>query len=676
MQRPFNFLFLLLILQLPGHLFAQDTIKIDEVRVTSWLVKQSLQRTTTAASIIDSSNLRLQTFNSLVPALNAVPGVRMEERSPGSYRLSLRGSLLRSPFGVRNVKIYFNEYPLTDAGGNTYINILPSNAINDIEILKGPDGSLFGANSGGVITIHSNDDQDKLKATVAAGSYRSFKQNIGWTKNAGAHTLNIAESYQGCDGYRDNSRLQRFYLHAADQWKYSKYSSLKALLFYGDIFYQTPGGLNKAQFDSAPAQARQATATLRSAEDQKAAVYNKMLFGGLTHIIQLTDAVQYLVSVFASSVNFKNPFITNFEVRKEKSYGGRTFLSYSKSTLSKIDWEYNIGLEWQQTRSNISNYRNNFGEKGNLTSAGNITSDQHFIFNKLKADIRKTILIEAGLSLNYYSYRFKDSLQLNNKFNPKWMPRIALSYTPVKKITLRSSVSKGYSVPTTAEVRPSNNNVYRDLQAETGINTEIGLRYNAFSNRLLIDAAAYTYRLKNAIVQQDDILGNAYFVNAGGTVQKGIELQLSYQFISAKHMYFKKIQLVNSSTINNFKFKQYVFGQNNFSGKNVTGVPKYVFVNSLLLETRLGAFLFLQYNHTSNIPLNDGNVFFAKAYDLLQMKIGRRFRAGKCQLEIYAGADNILNEHYSLGNDLNATGSRFYNAAPLRNYFAGLTFTK
>jgi iron complex outermembrane receptor protein len=48
----------------------------------------------------------------------------MEERSPGSYRLNIRGSSLRSPFGVRNVKIYYNNIPFTDPGGNTYLNSL------------------------------------------------------------------------------------------------------------------------------------------------------------------------------------------------------------------------------------------------------------------------------------------------------------------------------------------------------------------------------------------------------------------------------------------------------------------------------------------------------------------------------------------------------------------------
>src|SRR5689334_18525497 len=48
-----------------------------------------------AASVGYVSTASLQRFNntSFLPAVNTVPGVRMEERSPGSYRFSIRGSL-------------------------------------------------------------------------------------------------------------------------------------------------------------------------------------------------------------------------------------------------------------------------------------------------------------------------------------------------------------------------------------------------------------------------------------------------------------------------------------------------------------------------------------------------------------------------------------------------------
>ncbi|MGO8055816.1 TonB-dependent receptor plug domain-containing protein, partial [Rhizobium leguminosarum] len=71
---------------------------------------------------------------SLVNGFNSVAGVRMEERSPGSYRVNIRGSSLRSPFGVRNVKVYWNNIPITDPGGNTYFNQFSYNNFSSIEI--------------------------------------------------------------------------------------------------------------------------------------------------------------------------------------------------------------------------------------------------------------------------------------------------------------------------------------------------------------------------------------------------------------------------------------------------------------------------------------------------------------------------------------------------------------
>jgi iron complex outermembrane receptor protein len=68
---------------------------------------------------------------------------------------------LRSPFGVRNVKVYFDEIPFTDAVGNTYLNQLSFYNFNSIEVIKGPGGSLYGAGTGGVILIHSQPKHGK-----------------------------------------------------------------------------------------------------------------------------------------------------------------------------------------------------------------------------------------------------------------------------------------------------------------------------------------------------------------------------------------------------------------------------------------------------------------------------------------------------------------------------------
>src|SRR5690606_27814540 len=85
----------------------------------------------------------------------------------GSYRISIRGSSLRAPFGVRNVKIYYNGIPFTDPGGTSYLNQLGYNNVNSLEIIKGPAGSLYGAGTGGILLLKNNPDYFQPGASVS-----------------------------------------------------------------------------------------------------------------------------------------------------------------------------------------------------------------------------------------------------------------------------------------------------------------------------------------------------------------------------------------------------------------------------------------------------------------------------------------------------------------------------
>ena len=155
--------------------------------------------TPASIGIINSQQLQQHGDESLLPALNTIPGVRMEERSPGSYRLSIRGSLLRSPFGVRNVKVYVDDFPLTDAGGNTYLNLLDAKSIERVEILKGPDGSLFGANSGGVVLLNTKgqqSDTSEIAFGLAGGSYGLLHENASLKLTSDRSQFSFNQAWQ------------------------------------------------------------------------------------------------------------------------------------------------------------------------------------------------------------------------------------------------------------------------------------------------------------------------------------------------------------------------------------------------------------------------------------------------------------------------------------------------
>jgi TonB-dependent Receptor Plug Domain len=125
--------------------------KLDEVVVTAFYGNAKWESLPAAIATINREGLQKISPVTLVSSFNTIPGVRMEERSPASYRLSFRGSLLRSPFGVRNIKVYWNDFPLTDGGGNTYLNLLSVQQLSGAELLKGPAASVYGAGTGGAL---------------------------------------------------------------------------------------------------------------------------------------------------------------------------------------------------------------------------------------------------------------------------------------------------------------------------------------------------------------------------------------------------------------------------------------------------------------------------------------------------------------------------------------------
>ena len=212
------------------------------------------------------------------------------------------------------------------------------------------------------------------------------------------------------------------------------------------------------------------------------------------------------------------------------------------------------------------------------------------------------------------------------------------------------------------------------LQPETGWNTEAGFRMVVWKNRLQIDASIFRFNLTDAIVRREDGDGTEYFVNAGGTKQTGIETLISAWVIAPKSTgLFRAAQLTTGITYNHFRFNEYTVGTSDYSGNKLTGVPAHVVTTSLLIRFPLQLNLFVQSYSSGRIPLNDGNTAYADAYHVLGAKVSwTNIQAKRFGIEIFAGADNITNERYSLGNDINAFGARYYNAATSLHGYAGL----
>lgn len=663
---------------------SSDTaLVLENVIIKGYESNTKLRFVPVSISVI--SNLEFQKFSSfsLLPAFNRVPGVRMEERSPGSYRLSMRGSSLRSPFGVRNVKIYLNDFMLTDAGGNTYINLLDINSVGQTEIIKGPAGSLYGAGTGGAVLFSTptsmrgfSNDTSTYKILLSAGNFGTINESLSYQHQSKNISGKLVQSHNQSDGYREHSRLRKDNL----QYQFKSYSGsqliTEGLFLLSNLYYQTPGGLNAVQFATNPRQARPATAVLPSAIAQQTAIFNKTALVGFSNTYLLSDRWKTVTSFTGSFTAFKNPFITNFEKREEINIGLRTKMVYESKGKIPVQWV--SGAEVQRGDYKIDSSGNNKGITDAKSVLDHISAKQLFVFSQVGFIPFNFLRIQAGFSINSFNYELERTKGLPSngripiKFNAQFLPRFAVMIDPIKAFGMYANISKGYSAPTIAEVKPSAGGFYTGLQAEYGWNKELGLRLNALKNRLGLTITTFDFQLKDAIVRQTNAAGAEYFVNAGSTVQKGFESELSWVLINAStNKYFNYLKVSQSITSNRFRFANYKMGAANYSGKKLTGVPNEVVGLTIDAYYLNDFFTHLNLTYTGAIPLNDANTTMAGDYRLWQAKTGWRHTMKKYTMEFYVLVDNLGNARYSLGNDLNAFGGRFYNLSPKRNFTLG-----
>lgn len=658
-----------------------DSSKIlNEVIVHGYLYDRPLIEVPASIAVLKSGDFERYSNTSILPAMNAIPGVRMEERSPGSFRFSIRGSLLRSPFGVRNVKVYWNGLPLTDGGGNTYINLVDFNSITSSEVIKGPGGSLYGAGTGGVVLLNKTiTAQPSLHLSSVFGSYGLQRYQLQGEFGNDKVKTSIQYSHQQADGYRQQTEMNRDALNADVTFRLGLKSSLSATLFYTDLFYETPGGLTKAQYDADPKQARPPKTSpppLPGAVDAKAAVTNKTGYAGLIYDHEWNDKWSSRTGIYGSLTSFDNPTIRNYESRKEDNAGARHETDYLFS-LNAVKGKLTFGAEYQFFFSPVKVYTNVEGDRGIIQSDDELKSRQLLGFAQVDLDLPEDFFVTIGVSSNFLKYDFlakltSPSIAQERKFDPVLSPRIAALKKLGQQISIYTSVSKGFSPPSLAEVRPSAGTYNNTLKAERGLSYELGLRGNAIGQQLVFDISGYDFRLDETIVIQRTVDGAEYFINAGKTSQRGLEAKVAWTPAIASGV-LTSLKIWGSYAYSHYRFKNYVNDDVDYSGNRLTGIAPTVGVVGVD-ATIWKLYTNITGNYTDATPLNDANSEYASEYFLLGARVGFKTTIGQnCPIEIFTGVDNALDKKYSLGNDLNAVGGRYYNAAAGRNYYAGIS---
>lgn len=648
-----------------------DTAALPELMVRSFELRLKEREVSASIAIVPIASISRTADASFLAAMNSIAGVKMDERSSGSVRLSIRGNILRSPFGVRNVKVYWDGVPFTDANGNTYLNQIGFDLVGRMEILKGPGGSMYGAGTGGVLLLSSREIPEEKQTFQLQSSIGSdglfYTAGRATFSNTNARN-SVSYSHQQSNGYRKQSELNRDVVNYRGVFDVNKKQSIAANIFYSNLYYQTPGGLTASEVLTNPCQARP------GAENNEAALYLKTLYSAISTEIKLNNSFSHITGIYISHTDFKNPTTRNYELKTELGGGGRSVLQYHHGI-----WQLIGGGEYQYTFNNTGIYGNRNGNRDSLQYQDEIGSRVWNIFVQTTANMKR-FKLTGGLSLNNYHYGLTrvsvpGTPNESSNFRPRVIPRIALLFRLNKQFNLFASIADGFSPPSIDEVHATDGVFNSALRADEGRSFEVGLKGFSLSNRWWGTISGYYFRLNETIVSRRDSSGGDYFINAGQTDQLGLEATIQCKLIPKQIGIWREVSLHSSLTLLHARFKDYQQGQDIFNGNKLTGTPSRVFTIGADVNILKHFYFQTSFSYTGTIPLNDANTVIAEAYS--QSFVKAEYKLGKPErktVSIFFAYEKTFNSPYSLGPDLNAVGKRFFNPSPPQRFMTGVSF--
>jgi len=199
---------LVLLLGTTTNVLAAEGQNIEEVIVTAQKRSEALIDVPQSVSVVDGGVLERAQATNFQDYLKLVPGLQLTQTTPGQGRLVMRG--INTGGVASTVAVYVDETPFGSSSGLVNGAILAADFdpfdMQRIEVLRGPQGTLYGASSlGGVLKFATNPpNTDRAEARVRLSTESVEGGDMGYS-GTGMVNLPLGDSFalRGTGYYRE-----------------------------------------------------------------------------------------------------------------------------------------------------------------------------------------------------------------------------------------------------------------------------------------------------------------------------------------------------------------------------------------------------------------------------------------------------------------------------------------
>ncbi len=679
-----------LVLQAPGFhgrrvelgMHRSDTIQLSPLRIEldEVLITPDPQRTLGNAMLtrtrVDTALLTNFEGAGLYSAMQWVPGVQMDQRGHGgSTRLSIRGSLLRSPFGVRGVKVYWGSLPISLADGSTPLELLDPDLVGSMDVVRSIGPPAYGSAPSGLLLATppwpgATGSMQRVSATGGSFGFRRITGAASWANDSSAMVVGVI--HQRNDGYRQQESSARDQVLLLSRMRRGR-TTLQGLVTLQRSTWDLPGALDSLSSVDDP---RSANAFSKRID---ARLEKTQVLAGVVVEYRITNGLTLVNTLHTQFIDKLNPFGTSpvFSGYKEEEIA-------AAGTRIVLGGEYRLG-RWhlgavlgtevlgQNDRLDERVFVDALPDSFRTRARTRVANVDLFTEIRLRGPHGTELFGGVGLERNAYNYtNVMDGGTQQVDRDPYLNPVLGIAQRVLQRWSLSVRHGLSTSRPTVWEVLGSGGAPAFDLLPERVQETEIAIARGEPNDRLHFQVAAYMRLTDGLILPTPSAQGTGTdFVNAGRAEQNGLEAYLRWD----QH---RRESGRGFSTIANFTVQDHRVADSDPEGPYaVPGVPHMSAGMLVRYRGGLGLSFEAGARHVDEVPVGARSERTLPAYQVVHLRCEWHRPMGRwAGITAFVHIENLTGTQYTAFVQALDPLGRYFNPAPPRSVFAGLRFQR
>lgn len=630
--------------------------------------RNSLEQAPTGqtATTVDRSQFEDKPAFSVADVLGDSPGISIKQgNGPRDFGISIRGSNARNGFGIRNMVIFDDGFPVTQPDGLSRSDLIDPHAYGAIDVIRGPSSALYGNYAtGGALNFQTRPGGSINGAEygVEGGSFGYLNNYLSYGQKVGNFEASLFASDARGDGFIQNSWFNTQTVNFLATVQATPDDRITVKLINNDLATRVPLRLSLNQFNQNPFQSGCdvpgtpgcGTVSLFNNGFNGAKTSLTAIEAGLGRDDRRSIAGGRWEHDFDNTTTWRNQFV--FDDRNINQPTGSTsaigdYPSYNfmsdvtkRGVLFGMDSTSMFG-GWYNTLTSSSNTRNVMpggnATLGQLQSNLLGTTTNYGVRAREELKLTSTVAAVAGVgwettTINGVNTAFAYPVANNptvvvptvTTAAPQFQntaPELALVYKPDGEWQWHARVATGYGTPQASNlfVLPSGlsgNNTA--LKTQTNMGYDVGADWTPNKN-VKLSATAFYERFSNELVSQaTPNAGVNFWFNAPHSEHHGVELAAQVGFydgwkFTAAYTYLDEVYTDYVESIGRSTFDR--------AGDKIPGVSPNELTARLGYDELHGALKglggFVELVWKDSFYMDNANFLKAPGYDLVNINL-------------------------------------------------------